>query len=185
MKKITMYLFIVGSIFATWRCTAPRPKDQPTKLLSLGNLGVESMLHNVSSRSMDSTWLSNIRQLKEMDRMAGKNLESSPQSSNYKIVTMSCCSCGGGCCKACDTLRMMLATPTVLRISMTSESPEKTSVRFESKSVDNVKLFDVNTNVPDGKYLLNIEMLPPQHSFSVPMTVEGRRFTLEDGSGFK
>jgi hypothetical protein len=184
MKKITIYLFIVGSIFATWRCTPPQQRDQPTKVLSLGNLGVESMLHNVSPASLDSTWLSNTRQLNEMDRMAGQNLESSPQSINYQIVALSCCACGTGCCRACWMANaMILAPPPVNQLSLTSESGP--TVRFGERSVEGIKLFTLDSAVADGRYTLKIEMSDPERTLSFPISIQDKNFTLGNEPGLK
>src|SRR5258708_5343792 len=170
MKKLTFFLLLLGGMLMVWNCNQKPNSNSdlhltlkpPLKVISIADLALEAMLQSANPKKLDSAWFGKVHHLREMDRFLRGQLESCSQPT-YLLTTMSCCACGTGCCKACDTLsnKFFAGSQQVRGISLVSESVEKTSVQFKATSVDSLKVFNLTTKIPDGRYMLKIETSLP------------------------
>jgi anti-sigma28 factor (negative regulator of flagellin synthesis) len=186
MKKLILYISVLGSFAAIWSC-ADKKGNAQARVISIADLALEAKLQNANSKMMDSAWLAEVRLLREMDRTVHNFAASSSQPTGYQLMSLSCCACGTGCCNVCDTLsnRAYMSSLQVQGISLTSQSAEMKSMSFVPTTVDNLKVFDLNSKIPDGKYLLTIETSLPLKKISFPIMVQGKELTLTNESGLK
>jgi len=141
----------------------------PLKVISIADLALEAMLQSANPKKLDSAWFGKVHHLREMDRFLRGQLESCSQPT-YLLTTMSCCACGTGCCKACDTLsnKFFAGSQQVRGISLVSESVEK--------------VFNLTTKIPDGRYMLKIETSLPIRNICFLVMVQGKQMILMDES---
>src|SRR5258708_445149 len=187
MKKLTFFLLLLGSVPLIWNCN-PKPSSDSNskpdsvlalnpqrKVISIADFALQSKLQNADPKKLDANWLKEVYMLREMDLNMHSQLDQNCSSQGY-FLAMSCCSCGSGCCNACDTTYSFVASAQVQRISVITSDEKK--LAFKPVSVGSLQVFDPTAKIPDGEYILEIETLLQPPKVRIPIVVQDKKMNL-------
>src|SRR5437899_5469500 len=117
MKKLTFFLLLLGSAYLIWNCNQKPNSNSNSdsvvalkpqrKVISIADFALQSKLQNADSKKLDAMWLHEVHMLREMDFNMHSQLDQNCSSQGY-FLSLSCCSCGSGCCNACDTTQSFI-----------------------------------------------------------------------------